>query len=54
MKRVEIKLRDVRVTAIEIEPMNWRARLLLTLAHFHYKLEFKTLNDTTLERHFGP
>lgn len=53
MKRVEIKLRDVRVTALEIEPTNWWSRLLLNLAHWRYKLEFKTLNDTMLERNFG-
>ncbi len=45
MKRVEIKLRDVRVTAIEIEPVNWWAKLLSSLAHWHYKLEFTTLKE---------
>ncbi len=54
MKRVEIKLRDIRVVAIEIMPANWWARLLLSLAHWQYKLEFRTHTDTTLERYFGP
>ncbi len=53
MKRVEIKLRDVRVTALDIDPANWWSRLLLSLAHWHYRLEFKTLNDTTLKRNFS-
>lgn len=53
MKKVEIKLRDVQVTAIEIEPVNWWSMLLLNLAHWHYRLEFKASNNTTLERNFS-
>lgn len=52
MKKVEIKIRDVRVTAIEIEPKNWWSKLLLSLARWRYRLEFKTSNDTALERTF--
>ena len=53
MKKIEIKLRDVRVTGVEIEPMNWWSKIILRLAHWRYRLEFRTLNDTTLERNFG-
>jgi len=50
VKRVEIKLKDVQVTAIEIEPMNWWAKLLLSLAHWRYKLEFKTLKEVEIHK----
>ena len=53
MNKVEILLRDVRVTAIEIEPQNWWSKLFLRLAHWHYRLEFITQTQVTLERTFG-
>jgi hypothetical protein len=41
MKRVEVKSRNVEITAVEVEPSNWWSRLLLRLAQWHYKFDIQ-------------